>query len=490
MQWTIRRRLNVIVGLTFATLIVMTLVDAVGAWRVEGRLGLLQRSYLPRLRLESQVNAAFVALVRSLQEAVAAEDEARLAAAEAEKERLLALMDAAPGGVDPTAMTEARARVETWFAFAVPVSRRLMAYEPGEVLVADVERMQALQRAAHESLSRALTLDRQAMGEVFQETASAERLSWTIRFFIRLVLTLVTFALAASLSRRLMGRVELLEKGFERFGAGRFDEPVPLQGNDELTEITVQANRMAANLQRMDEALHARRAELERANKELEAFSYSVSHDLRAPLRSIDGFSKALLEDYGQVIPAEGHDYLQRVRASSQRMAQLIDDMLTLSRIGRTELQRTRVDLTALARAVADDLRDTPDARPVEVQVEEHLTARADARLMRVVFENLLSNAYKFTGRTPEPLVGVGTCGVTDEGQVFYVRDNGVGFDEAYMEKLFTPFQRLHSAKDYPGTGVGLATVQRVVHMHGGRVWAASTAGEGATFFFTLGPES
>lgn len=223
-------------------------------------------------------------------------------------------------------------------------------------------------------------------------------------------------------------------------------------------------------------------AELEHVNKELEAFSYSVSHDLRAPLRAIDGFSKALLDDYGGTLNEEGRGYLERVRAGTQRMAQLIEDLLGLSRITRAPLRRERVDVTAMGRKILVELSEREPQRRVEAIVAEDLVATADARLLAVVLENLLGNAWKFTAKQPAARVEVGR-----DGGAFFVRDNGAGFDLKYAEKLFTPFQRLHAETEFQGTGVGLATVQRVIARHGGRIWAEASPGHGATFFFTLG---
>jgi DNA-binding response OmpR family regulator len=226
-------------------------------------------------------------------------------------------------------------------------------------------------------------------------------------------------------------------------------------------------------------------AELERKNKELEAFSYSVSHDLRSPLRSIDGFSKLLLREYSGVLDARGCDYLDRVSAAARRMGELIDDLLELSRVGRAELSRTPVDLSALARSVIGELaRKEPD-RHVEVVIEETPSAAADARLMRVVLENLLGNAWKFTGKVDSPRIEF-RAESAEGGARYLVADNGSGFKMEYAAKLFQPFQRLHSESEFAGTGIGLATVYRVIDRHGGRVWAESEAGEGARFFFTL----
>lgn len=236
---------------------------------------------------------------------------------------------------------------------------------------------------------------------------------------------------------------------------------------------------------RAEAALKDYARQLEGLNKELEAFSYSVAHDLRAPLRAIDGFSQVLLEDYGDKLESQAQDHLRRVRAGSQRMARLIDDMLTLSRITRAELRHERVDLSAVAQEVAAELRGTQPERQVEFDVASGLVVRGDSRLLRVVMENLFGNAWKFTGKKPRAKIEFGLTQY-DGKAAYFVRDDGAGFDMAYADKLFGAFQRLHSPTEYPGTGIGLATVQRIVHRHGGRVWAEGKPDRGATFYFTL----
>ena len=221
------------------------------------------------------------------------------------------------------------------------------------------------------------------------------------------------------------------------------------------------------------------------ANRELEAFSYSVAHDLRSPLRSIDGFSQALLEDYGETLDADGKRYLGFVRESAQQMAELIDDLLALSRVTRTELNRGDVDLSALARATIGRLQRAQPDRDLTVTIEDGLRDRGDARLLAVVFDNLIGNAWKFTSKRADARIEVGA--ITQGGRrAYFVRDNGAGFDMAFAGKLFGVFQRLHAATEFEGTGVGLATVQRVLHRHGGRVWAEGAVDRGATFYFTL----
>jgi len=226
--------------------------------------------------------------------------------------------------------------------------------------------------------------------------------------------------------------------------------------------------------------------ELERKNRELEAFSYSVSHDLRAPLRGIDGLSKAILEDYGDALDERGHDYLRRVRGGAQRMAEIIDDLLQLAHVSGLELQRGSVDLSRRAREVFAELQRREPGRRVELLVADGLVVEADDRLMTIVLENLLGNAWKFTGKRAEARIEL-AAGEIEGETVYRVRDNGAGFDMAYVDRLFRSFQRLHSEADFPGTGIGLATVHRIIDRHGGRVWAEGTLDAGATISFSLG---
>jgi light-regulated signal transduction histidine kinase (bacteriophytochrome) len=237
-------------------------------------------------------------------------------------------------------------------------------------------------------------------------------------------------------------------------------------------------------VQRTSQLVNANR-ELQNAYKEIEAFSYSVSHDLRAPLRAIDGFSNAVLKLYQNSLDARGQDYLNRIRTAAQRMAQLIDDILGLSRAGRAEMRMQRVDVSAMALDIIGDLRKSQPEREVEVIVEPGLTIDADAHLMSIALGNLLGNAWKFTGNRPVARIEFGSFEQNGE-RIYFVRDNGAGFNPEYADKLFSAFQRLHSESEFPGTGIGLALVQRILRRHGGRVWAESAVDQGATFYFTM----
>lgn len=259
-----------------------------------------------------------------------------------------------------------------------------------------------------------------------------------------------------------------------------------LEVNHDVTRLK-QAEQTIRDLNAsLEMRVRARTAQLEQANQELEAFSYSVSHDLRGPLRGIDGFSQALLEDYGKILDDQGKHYLRRVREGSQRMAQLIDDLMNLSRITRSEMHTDWVDLGGLARGIVDGLRAAEPERAVELVIAPGMRVQGDASLLRIALENLLSNAWKFTSKQRQAHIEFGVE-EQDGERVYFLRDNGVGFDMTYADKLFMAFQRLHRADDFEGTGVGLVTVARVIQRHGGRAWAAARVGQGATFYFTLG---
>jgi PAS domain S-box-containing protein len=272
---------------------------------------------------------------------------------------------------------------------------------------------------------------------------------------------------------------------------------VPLVGSDGVirewvgvhTDITERKRAVQALCElneTLEERVRQRTVELVAANKELEAFSYSVAHDLRAPLRGIDGFSKALLQDYGPKLDAEGQDYLRFVREGCQRMGLLIDDLLKLSRTTRAPLRREPVDLTEMAWRIARDLRRLAPERAVDLLIAEHLTTMGDPTLLEAALRNLLENAWKFTGQRAEALVEFGALEQPGGVPAFFVRDNGAGFDMRYADKLFGVFQRLHRPEEFAGTGIGLATVQRIFQRHSGRIWAEAEVDKGATFYFTL----
>ncbi|MCE1196695.1 ATP-binding protein [bacterium] len=245
-------------------------------------------------------------------------------------------------------------------------------------------------------------------------------------------------------------------------------------------------NEVRALTQDLERKVAKRTQELEEANQALESFAYSVSHDLRAPLRALEGFSSLLEEEAAPALDDAARHYLDRIRRNAAKMSQLIDDLLRLSRVGRQSLDRVEIDFTAMARAVAEDIAAQYPGRTVSLRIQEGMAARADKALLEVALGNLLGNAWKFTSSSPGAVIKVQS--VDSGGETIYsVADNGVGFDMAYSQKLFTPFQRLHDEREYAGSGIGLSLAQRIVARHGGKIWAQAEPGKGATFFFTLG---
>ncbi len=254
--------------------------------------------------------------------------------------------------------------------------------------------------------------------------------------------------------------------------------------NDVTEQLAAREEILRLNTD-LEERVRQRTADLEAANRELEAFSYSVSHDLRAPLRHLDGYGAVLREEYGERLDDKGRGYLDRMGAAVRKMDQLINDMLTLAQVSRQGIHTSVVDLSGLADGILAELRQSQPQRSVSAAVAPGIEVQGDPNLLRVVMENLLANAWKYTGKTADAAIAFG---MVEEGgeAVCFVRDNGVGFDMAYADKLFTPFQRLHAAEEFAGTGIGLATVQRIIHRHGGRIWAEGEEGRGAAFYFTL----
>jgi len=304
---------------------------------------------------------------------------------------------------------------------------------------------------------------------------------------------------AAVISKTITGPILALQRGAEAIAAGDLSHRVGTAANDEvgslarsfdaMTEALVldiaRREKVEEEVRELNRDLEHHVRQLEESNHELDAFSYSVSHDLRSPLRSIDGFSLALLEDYADKLDSPGRDYLERVRGATQRMSQLIDDLLTLSRVARFEMKRERVDLSSLAAGIAARLKQNHPERSAEIVVADGLIAHGDERLLTVVLENLFANAWKFSEKTPHSVIEFG-AELKSDAIVYFVKDNGAGFDMTYADKLFNPFQRLHTTSEFAGTGIGLATVKRIINRHGGRVWIESEVNKGTTVYFSL----
>jgi signal transduction histidine kinase len=339
---------------------------------------------------------------------------------------------------------------------------------------------------------RLLILQQQSLADAFllsdhstqRINAAQQRVVIVIIIGLTLI-TLTTVGVAWLINRHVLAPISRLEQATREVAAGNWNFKLDVRRVDEIGDMSRNFDAMTHALRESFAQIEHKNEELAALNKEIEAFNYSVSHDLRGPLRSMDGFSLALLEDYGDKLDDQAKDYLNRIRAASQRMGRLIDELLGLSRVTRTELSIRAVDLTALSREIAESLEQQQPGRSVQWVIDNDMTVNADKSLMHIAMQNLLENAWKFTGKTDKPVIRVGMT-EHDGRKDCFVADNGVGFDMAYADRLFGAFQRLHHESEFSGTGIGLAIVQRIFHRHDGKIWAQAKPGEGATFFFRL----
>ncbi len=355
---------------------------------------------------------------------------------------------------------------------------------------------EATRRFEGQVLTRLLSYQQENFTDVFRLTdIASQRIDAAQQRMAAVVLAgLLLIAVIKSVTSYLLNRDVLrpivqIQDATMRVAAGQWDAVVGLRRNDEIGQLSRNFDAMTASLRQAFEQAESSNRALAALNEELEAFSYSVSHDLRAPLRSVDGFSRALLEDYGDKLDADGVDALQRIQSASERMDTLIEDLLRLAKVNRTELRLAPVDLSALAHEIAEGIDQAHESAATHWQIDPGITVRADRALLRIALQNLLQNAWKFSRGVQDPRVRVGATHRGDE-QVVSVADNGVGFDMAHADHLFQAFQRLHDARDFPGTGIGLAIVQRIIRRHGGQVWAEARPNAGASIFFTMKEDS
>jgi signal transduction histidine kinase len=358
--------------------------------------------------------------------------------------------------------------------------------------------------AKHLTLVRSIDFQDKRLGSIFVRSDLAQIDSRRVHFIQLLVLVLVASIIAALIASAIIGRkvakpvIELANTARTVSREKNYSlRAKPTGDRDEVDTLILAFNEMLSQIQERDAALQSAHSELEQrvdertaqlktSNRELEAFSYSVSHDLRGPLQVISNMSFIVLTEYGDQLDANGKDSLQRVREAAERMSQLIDDMLNLARVTKTEMHRERVDLSAMAKQIEEEYRRREPKRNVEFVLAGSGVVSGDAHLLRVVMENLIGNAWKYSSTKDSARIEFGT-GQGNGKKYYYVKDNGAGFDMRGANRLFQPFQRLHPASEFPGTGIGLATVQRIIQKHGGEVWAEGAVGEGATFYFTLG---
>jgi signal transduction histidine kinase len=498
-----RHRIGLLVSLAAAGLILVTAVTLVLGRRSKRAIDGIETRYVPLIELDRDLKRTAADLMKAVEDAAGAAEETKLAEADrlsADFERRLGEGRQAilGNGGDPDAVLAALHR---YYTTARGVASSIIHGTAIAQLTDQIDAMHRAQVAFLGDLSSATSPDRKRLSDAFEAARATHREVLIVDIVVAAAILAMMGLVSWSMIRRMVRSLQAVSDGVERLAGGDLATPIDVPPGDEIADLAREANRTATRLREYREqaareeqrALSAlvetrRQAQAtEVANRELEAFSYSVSHDLRGPLRAIDGFSQALIED--EQLSPTGINHLTRVRGAAQRMSELIDDLLRLSRVSRGSLTKNPVDLSAIVDGVLADLRKANPDRSVTATVQPGVTAVADARLIKITFENLLGNAWKFTTKISEPRIEFGTREDPARGTVFFVRDNGAGFDMAYSDRLFGAFQRLHTDREFPGTGIGLATVQRIVRRHGGDIWAESAVGAGATFHFTLPAE-
>ena len=359
---------------------------------------------------------------------------------------------------------------------------------------ADPAKEELLRRFEIQRFSRILILQQDLLADTFQLTdlTSERKIAAHEREIAAILVGLALIALIVSIAswlirRRVVQPIVELQVGAKQIAEGNLDFRLSAQGANEIGDLYRQFNSMTRALQDAFAQIESKNRNLALINEELEAFSYSASHDLRGPLRRMDGFSQALLEDCGERLDDKGRHYLARIRTASQNMGVLIEDLLRLSKVTRSPLALVSVNLTRMAHEISTTLASQDGASAARWEIEDGMTVQADASLMRIALENLLGNANKFTSKTADAVIRMGTVRSEAAPAEFFVSDNGAGFDMAYADKMFGAFQRLHSESEFSGSGIGLAIVQRIIRRHNGRIRAEGKVGEGARFFFSIG---
>jgi signal transduction histidine kinase len=457
-----------IAGLGF---LILLLINRAIDQKIMADLSVVQNKYIPFIESGPLVIGRFDRVKRDLQDAVASRDSDTLKGTRALFGQFEESLSKVSLGSDSKKVEAAKQAASSYYSAAYRVSRRLMSGETGVGIVAAMKSMQSKQLEAETLIKEVTAFDQKTLAAVFSEIDQNQRSAAHLQRGVVVFCLIFVTVFALWIGRGVLRSISLLSIGLGRFGVGDFTQPIKGQGHDELGEVADRANEMALRIKTLME--------------ELGSFSYSVAHDLRAPVRTIQGFGKMVLDDHGPSLPEEGRKALSRVVAGGEKMGLLIDGLLSLSQITRKEIVKTKTDLSSIATMVFTALQESDSNRNVQWTIAPGCIAQGDPGLIQVILTNLLGNAWKFTKKKPSAQIEFGQT--LKEGKTtFFVKDNGAGFDMKYTNKLFGTFQRLHSTTEFEGTGIGLATVQRVVQRHGGQIWAESVIDQGTTFFFTL----
>jgi len=471
MRLSFRQKLITIVGATAFAFLILICAEAFLTNRMAEQLTKIQKHYIPILEFGPRLESGFEHLRRSFQDSVAAQDKEALEKTAAIKDSFLNDLAAAKDVIDSAHISALREGTEAYYTAAYTVSHRLIAGDTGLTLVNEMSLMQIKQAQIENLLKASLALDRGNLAESFSAIAQTQGTSGRTLVFASLTGLFVVTLLSLWLGKSVLLSLSGLSNGLKRFGRGDFTQPIQITSHDELGDVAQEANQMAERIRGL--------------LKELESFSYSVAHDLRAPLRGMMGFSTILLKDHGSILPAEAQDAVRRILASTKKMGELIDSLLNLSRLARVEIKKKPVNLSDLAQDVLSELMGTNPERKVTMNITKEIVVDGDTPLLRVVLTNLLGNSWKFTSKKTEAHIEFGMKYLSG-GAVYFVKDNGAGFDMQYVGKLFGTFQRLHSTEEFEGTGIGLATVQSIINRHRGEIWAESKPEHGAIFYFTI----
>lgn len=448
---------------------------------VKKQLGKIYKSYIPLIELGPHLENQFSLIMRGMQDAVAAHDLEALKATEKLNQQLVLELKNAASDIFPEypeRMIPLLDIIKKNYSLTYDVSLRLMQEETGIPIVNAMTNMKTVFGQAKEMLQKTLVFDKAKLAEAFRAVSRAQKTAERLQLLVSTLCLVLIISILIWINRSVLLSLTSLTNGFMRFSEGHFDTPIP-STHDELGEVAKNANLMAKQIQSLV-------SELQSTNNELQAFSYSVAHDLRAPLRASIGFSNALLEDYAAILPDDAKEMLNQVSIASKKMGELIDGLLNLSRITRNAMAVEEVNLSSLVEEVIHTLEQVEPERKVITVIEKNLKSFGDPRLLKILLANLIGNSWKFTSNKPEAKIEFGQT-VENGEKVFFVRDNGAGFDMKYADKLFGTFQRLHAEREFEGTGLGLATVQRIINRHHGKIWAKSEMDKGATFYFNLG---
>ena len=486
MQASFRIKLMGVVSISAAAFILLVTVNHYITQNVETQISEIQQKYVPIIELGSKFGGQVKNIQRNFQDAVAAKDVELLHKTFETKKDFLDKIETAKEIIGPAQTAALKNALDSYYNDAYDISSRLMSGETGESLVISMAKMQDKQAKLMGLIKQATTFDRDKLNQTFSAVSDALNTAEQLQLAINLACLLSVFLFSLWLSKGLINSLNKLKLGFERIGSSDFSHPITIDEHDEFADVIQQANQMGAIIEQLHKEKNEQANQLKMTNQELERSSYAVANKMRLPVQSIIGFTNTLLEDEKNELPPETKRLVIRTATAAQKMSQLIDGLVDLSRLNRAEMADEPVNLSKLSENITIDLKKSDPHRKATFEIKKDIVTKGDSKMLELALEHLWSNAWKFTSRKQETKIEMGT--LFKNGRLtYFIKDNGEGFDMADKDKLFGTFQRLHSSLDYDGNGLGLVTVQRIIQRHNGTIWAEADPQRGATFFFTLG---